>query len=119
MNALAPARLSVAPMCEGADCTDMWQRAQLWVANHSKWKIQTATDVLIETFNPIGYQPSYGFSVTREPLGNGRYRISMALHCGNPLGCDPKATDVLAAFNYYVASGRDVLAGIGNLSGIR
>ena len=118
-NALAPARTAPIPTCEASSCAEMWQRAQLWVVNHSKWKIQTATDVVIETFNPVGYDASYGFTITKEPQGSGKYDIMMKASCGNAFGCNPKMNDVWNAFNYYVGTGRDVLSGVGNLSGIR
>jgi hypothetical protein len=117
---VAPLRgVASPPICAQAVCTEQWQRAQLWIANHSKWKIQTSTDVVIQTFNPVGMEASYGFAVSREPLGEGRYRITMKMACGNALGCNPSADDVTAAFYHYVASGTDILVGAGNLSGIR
>lgn len=117
-TALAPAIESGVTEADcDTTCSEQWQRAQLWLAKHSKWKIQTATDAIIQTFNPTGYDPSYGFSVTKEPLGGGRYRITMELACGNPFGCSPKSEDVRAAFYYYVQTGNDLLAGIGNLGG--
>lgn len=94
-------------------CTIQWQRAQLWVANHAPMKIQTATDVLVQTYNPVGYEPNYGITVTRAPHPKaGAYTISMELHCGNPFGCEPAANDVQRAFAHYVRTREDVLAGI-------
>ncbi|HKN65977.1 MAG TPA: hypothetical protein VJW73_06850, partial [Gemmatimonadaceae bacterium] len=100
------------------DCKGDWERAQLWIVKHSKWKIQTATDVLVETYNPSEYDPSFGFTATKEPLGNGRYKISLNAKCANFLGCDPREADVVAAFNHYVATGLDVLASINHGSAI-
>jgi len=90
----------------------------LWIVKHSKWKIQTATDVLIETYNPTGDDPSYGFTATKEPIGSGQYTIKLGLDCGNMLGCDPRQADIVAAFNYYVASGTDVLASMSHGSAV-
>lgn len=120
-NALAtiPPGASTIVMCDSG-CVAPWQRAQLWLANHAAMKIQTATDVVVETFNPTGYSPVYGFSVTRSPgLRAGSYTIQMQPHCGNPLGCDPKPRDVELAFAYYIRTGTDVLAGIHPGSAIR
>ena len=40
------------PVCvDEADCKAKWESAQLWVVHHSGYKIQLATDVLIETYN--------------------------------------------------------------------
>lgn len=102
-----------------AGCKDEWARAQLWVVRHSMWKIQTATDVLIQTYSPIRQEVSYGFSITKEPLGNDSYIISIEMVCGNALGCDPKPYDVRRAFLYYVKTGEDLLQGMGYLGSIR
>jgi hypothetical protein len=115
---LGPATGASEATCD-TGCREAWERAQLWVVHHSKWKIQTATDVLIETFNPTQYDPSYGFTATKEPLGGGRSRISLGMSCGNPFGCNPRAADVSMAFNYYVATGNDVLNGVSYGSAIR
>lgn len=98
------------PVTCDTNCTTSWERAQLWLVKHSRWKVQTATDVLIQTYNPPDNDPSYGFTATREPVGGGRYTITLALHCANFIRCDPAKPDVVAAFNHYVATGEDVLA---------
>jgi hypothetical protein len=120
-QAIAPLRYTSGgqPLCDQSSCTEQWQRAQVWISNHSKYKIRTATDVLIDTFNPTGYDPSYGFTVTREPVGDGQYAIAMRAVCGNFLGCKPRIEDVGTAFYSYVRTGQDALLGVRNLSGIR
>jgi uncharacterized protein YceK len=104
--------------CQGG-CKDEWERAQLWIARHSMWKIQTSTDVIIQTFNPIRQEVSYGFTVMKEPVGGGNYSIVMNLMCGNALGCSPKPIDVRNAFYYYVKHGKDLLVGQGYMGSIR
>jgi hypothetical protein len=117
---LAPAsNMEDSITCCQTECNDAWQRSQLWLVKHSKWKIQTATDVVIQTFNPIKCDVSYGFTIIKEPLGDGCYDIRMELVCGNPLGCDPKPIDVKRAFYYYVKTGIDLLTGQGYLGSIR
>lgn len=106
---LGPAA-NAGPVTCDTNCTTSWERAQLWLAKHSRWKIQTATDVMIQTYNPPEHDTSYGFTATREPLGGGRYTITLTLHCANFIRCDPKESDVVSAFNYYVATGEDILA---------
>jgi hypothetical protein len=120
-TAVSPARLVVGDnvACDDATCKQDWERAQLWLAKHSSWKLQTSTDVLLQTYNGTQYSPTYAFSVTREPLGSGQYRIAMELGCGNPLGCNPNALDVRTAFLYYVKTGQDVLVGVRGMSAIR
>jgi hypothetical protein len=95
--------------CEGADCADMWQRAQVWVAKHSKWKLQTATDVLLQTYSPATADVSYSFNILKEPTGAGRYSIRMGMSCGNIFGCSPSQDQVRRAFIYYVMKGKDLL----------
>ena len=100
-------------------CKDEWERAQLWIAKHSKWKIQVSTEVIVQTYNPTAHDPSYGFSLTKEPAGGGSYVIRMELACGNIFGCDPGSLDVRNAFYYYVKTGTDLLHGWRNLGAIR
>lgn len=106
--------------CDGDECKQLWERAQFWVARHSEWKIQTATDVLIQTYNANSSALSYGFTVTKEPLGEKRYRITLEAACGNMFGClELKPGEVRAAFAHYLRSGKDVLIGVAGLMSIR
>lgn len=100
-------------------CASEWARAQLWIVNHAHWKIQTANDVLIQTYNPGNSDVSYGFTITKEPHSDGRSLIRLALACGNMFGCDPTPDDVRKAFYYYVKNGIDLLIGHGYLGAIR
>ncbi|MEI6313956.1 MAG: hypothetical protein WCO89_03735 [Syntrophus sp. (in: bacteria)] len=116
--------LSQAPIMGGyiecsSDCKIKWERAQLWITKHSMMKIQTSTDVMIDTYNPVGQKVIYHFTVMKEPLGNDSYRISIQMNCGNALGCSPEPSDVETAFLYYVKDGVDLLDGQGYLGSIR
>jgi len=99
-------------------CKLQWERAQLWLVQHSAWKLQMATDVVLQTYNPPAHDVTYGFQVTRTPAGSG-YVIALQLVCGNMYGCDPLPADVRRAFYHYVATGDDLLAGAGYLGAIR
>lgn len=103
--------------CTG--CVTEWQRAQLWLAQHSVWRLQTATDVMLTTYSPTRSEPSYGFQVLKTPLGENRFEIAISAVCGNLFGCQPDLHYVTRAFYHYVQTGQDVLAGAGYLSGIR
>ena len=116
---LAEAALSTEVVCESDQCKECWERAQLWLANHSQLKVQIATDVMLQTYNPAGSGVVYAFSVTKEPLGAGRYKIVMDLACGNMFGCSPKPEDVTRAFYHYVRTGKDLLVGMGYEGSIR
>ena len=119
-QALAPAAgIGTEVHCDSG-CTVPWQRAQLWVANHAAMKVQTATDVLIQTYNVTGYEPAYSITVTKTPQPvAGQYVIAISLSCGNLFGCNPKEPDVRTAFLYYVKTGQDLLAGKSLGGGIR
>jgi hypothetical protein len=97
------------PVTCDSNCTMAWERAQFWIAKHGAWKIQTATNVLIQTYNPPDQDTRYGITATKEPLEGGRYTIKLALYCANIIRCDPRSEDVAAAFNHYVATGVDIL----------
>jgi hypothetical protein len=114
------AALSNAPdaaevVCEGADCDEAWERAQLWIVNHSKCEILWALECIILTVKPPGNAPQYQFSVIKEPLDNGSYKIQISMYCGNMLGCDPKPEDVSRAFYHYVQTGLDLFDGVDDL----
>ncbi len=102
-----------------APCQAEWTRAQLWLVNHAQWKLQLVNDVLLQTYNPTTGDPTYGFTVTKEPQSDGSGMIRMTVFCGNLYGCDPKPPDVGKAFYYYVSTGVDLLLGLGYLSAIR
>lgn len=92
-----------APTCDGeADCKAKWEAAQLFVVKHSDQKIQVATEVLIETYNPT-YSTNIAMRVTKEPLGGGRYKIVALAFCANPFGCKIKPSTLEYQFNLEIA----------------
>ncbi|HEY4216183.1 MAG TPA: hypothetical protein VGM67_03540 [Gemmatimonadaceae bacterium] len=115
---LGPAAGAPPVTCD-TDCNKDWDRARFWVVKHSQLKIETANDVLVETYSPADAAPSYGFSVIKDPAGAGRFTIRLSMHCGTPLGCDPSQSDIAAAFNYFVATTEDVLDNIEHGKAIR
>ena len=112
VTALEPARDMPSEVRCTDPCTDEWQRAQFWISTYSGWRMQTNTDVVIETFSPSEGSVRRGFSVTREPMGGGEYVIRLGQYCDNFLGCG-SATDleVEQAFLYYVQTGEDLIRG--------
>lgn len=88
-----------APQCEPTTCAAMWQSAQVWVINNSRYKIQLANDVLIQTYTATNGDIWLGYAVTKEPLGGGRYQLIMRAGCDNPFGCQPLARDAIINFN--------------------
>ena len=113
VTALEPAQGMPSEVRCSDPCTDEWQRAQFWIGTYSGWKIQTATDVMIQTFNPSEQSAERGFTVTREPLGNGEYAIRLGQSCANFIGCgSAKDLEVEQAFLYYVQTGTDLVRGL-------
>lgn len=93
------------PVCNGpVDCQAKWDAAQLWVVQNAGVKIQTATSVVIETYNSPDSSPRLAVRVTKEPLGGGRYRIVVVTGCANIFGCQPNHIDAALDFNRQVGA---------------
>ena len=88
------------PTCSGAaDCNAKWEAAQLWVVHNAGWKIQTQSNVLIETYNAVNGSTNIAVRVTKEPLGSGRYQLLVTVWCDNIFGCHPDSWDAALKFN--------------------
>lgn len=88
------------PTCSTPDeCQQKWEVAQLWVVKNADYKIQTATSVLIQTFNPRRSSSAIAAQVTKEPLGGGRYRFVAKVWCDNMFGCKPDEVSAVLDFN--------------------
>jgi hypothetical protein len=91
------------PYCTGeSDCKAKWSAARIWVVKHAEYKIQTASDLLIQTVGPFDYQGDLAASVTKEPMGAGKYAIKAVIRCGSNEGCMPDAQKSLFDFNQTV-----------------
>ena len=113
VTALEPARDMPSEVRCSDPCTDEWQRAQFWLTTYARLRLQTVTDVVLETYGPGENEAVRGFSVTREPIGGGEFVIRIAQHCGNILGCNPpNDREVEQAFLYYVQTGTDLVRGL-------
>lgn len=55
----------------------------MWAIKNTGYKIRTANDVMIETYGPIRSEYTNAITVTKEPLGGGRYAIRAIISCGN------------------------------------
>ena len=94
------------PVCDGAaDCAAKWDAAQLWVAQHAGYGIQTATNVVIQTYTSVNSSDTRLMAtVTKEPIGSGKYRIVAKLSCWNMSGCSTDPTQATVDFNNAVAA---------------
>src|SRR4051812_22411115 len=85
-----------------AECDLWWQRAQTWVANNSKYKIEAATSTLIQTAGPDGGKRALAYQITRTQNPDGTATIGFAAHCDGSLGCKPNPWEAGADFKQYV-----------------
>lgn len=101
-----------------ADCSTEWARAEAWVTRHARLKVLLSGDTLIHTATQDRPYPIYQFVLTRSATGQGG-AISLALTCGNRLGCRPSADAVRNALRQFLLTGVDSLPAQSRLSGIR
>ena len=87
-----------------SDCIAKWEAAQLWVVHNAGYKIQTATNVLIETYNPGQNDTDLAARVTKEPLGGGKYRLIIKAWCNNMFGCSHDPMTAALDFNSKIGA---------------
>lgn len=93
------------PTCSSAeDCNAKWEAAQLWVVHNAAYKIQTVSNVMIETYNPTNASARIGARVTKEPVGGGKYKLVVSIWCDNIFGCVPDSLDTAIRFNKEIAA---------------
>ena len=93
------------PICsDEKDCAAKWDAAQLWIVHNSGFKLQTTTNVLLQTYNATGGSPSIAVQVTKEPLGGGKYKLAVQISCDNIFGCVPNQWDAALNFNNTVSA---------------
>jgi hypothetical protein len=85
-----------------AECDIWWQRAQTWVTSHSKYKVESASDTLIQTAGPDGGKRALAYQITRTANPDGTATIGFAAHCDGSLGCKPNPWEAGADFKEYV-----------------
>jgi hypothetical protein len=83
-------------------CEKMWEAAQVWVAQNAGYKIQIATSVLIETYNPVDYSTNLAVKVVKEATGSANYKFTVQVWCANLFGCRPNQHQAALDFNRKV-----------------
>lgn len=70
-------------VCESqATCDSIWQRAQVWVATNSAYRIQLANNNIIQTYGPHeNVHDAVAFTITREPTTSGTTAIRIRGSC--------------------------------------
>lgn len=92
--------------CEGeGECKVMWERATFFVNSNAGFKLQVHNDTIIQTYNPSEHSPELAFSISKEPLGNGRYQIWTKAWCANIFGCQPNQYEATARAKRYIRTG--------------
>lgn len=87
------------------ECDAWWARAQVWVTNHSEYRLQTVTDSIIMTAGPSSGKRALAYQVTKTPTNEGTATIGFAAHCDNPLGCEPNPWQAGADFKQFIRNG--------------
>ena len=87
------------------ECDAWWARAQVWVTNHSEYKLQAITDSIIQTAGPSSGKRALAYQITKTPSNEGTATIGFAAHCENPLGCEPNPWAAGADFKQFVRNG--------------
>jgi len=62
---------------------DAWGRAQSFLGKYSSMKLQTATDYVLQTYNPAQNQVDYGYNVTKTPVDTKTVEIDVQCASGN------------------------------------
>ena len=85
-----------------AQCNALWSRAQVYLAQHGAFRMQFATDSILQTFGPQQGFPMLAFTVTKEAALDGSATITMDGRCGNMFGCTPDISEARQDFNRYL-----------------
>jgi hypothetical protein len=92
------------PVCQGKeDCQVKWDAAQFWIVKNLKMKLQTTTNVVIQTYSSPRNSLELAARVTKEPMGSGKYKILIHTWCDNFI-CTPRKNSAMIDFNNYVNS---------------
>ena len=93
-------------ICESEQqCRTMWERAGYFVNANAGFRVKVHNDTSIQTYNPIKNSTNIAFSIAKEPLGNGQYRIWTAAACANTDSCESKRYEMIARAKYYIRFG--------------
>lgn len=92
-------------ICSGkSQCDDYWRRTQYWISTHSGFKVQVATDTVIETYGAPNYSLRWAFSARREPGPNGADMITISPSCGPAPICQESRVQLVRDAQRYISS---------------
>ena len=87
-------------------CDRWWRTAQVWVVKNAGYKVQIATDAIVQTAGPDFGSTSWFFLVTRAPHADGGEAIEIEARCGNAASCAPAYETAIADFKRAVRGTR-------------
>ena len=97
----------IAPTCKDKSTCDLyWQRAQIWVSQHSSWRIQTANETIIQTFGPGNKEITLAYTITKIPDGKGGASITYQASCDNIFGCEMRPVDAFVSLKRFITTGQ-------------
>ena len=88
------------PVCaHPRQCEAMWIAARDWITSTCGFKIQVATDNLLETYNSTDASTALACRVTKTPLPAGGYKFAATAGCDNIFGCGIPPLRAVQSFN--------------------
>jgi hypothetical protein len=90
----------------GADCDAKWSRANAWVTEHSKYKVETNSETQIKTAGPSTFEtnPSPSYKITKVAMGPDEYTIEFTGGCDSIFPCTPALPAAQADFTQSVSA---------------
>jgi hypothetical protein len=64
------------------ECDAMWAKAQIFIVQNAGYKIQVATDYIIETYSSR-VSNGYSMRLIKTPLGEGKFQFNLSASCGD------------------------------------
>jgi len=93
------------PICEsGKDCDAKWKAVRGWVIDNAGFYIWKENSESIETSIGGDNDERPIVRVTKEPIGEGKYKIVVAISCTNFYGCVPNKWNEELAFNRAIGA---------------
>lgn len=104
---------------EDAESALAWNRAKIWIAAYSDYKLQTVDEALLETYTPSSRDIAvrYGYQATRLREPDGRWRFSVRRFTGNQFAGD-LAHARMQALVHYMRTGQDCPGCGGGILGV-
>ncbi len=87
------------------ECDALWGAAVHWVTQQSRWKIQSQSDVMLQTYG-LRDTTKVAFRLNRIPTGSGGCRVVLGTSCGNIFGCVPTELSFRVGFVRAFSSSR-------------